>query len=193
MARNMGNYLDQTVHARAFSLIEMLATLTLLAIMLFLASPLWRPLLQANLHQAQADKIIVALEYTRIFAITQSKNISFCRRWLRGDPKDWSAGQIIKDESSGTVVRYVDALASKTAAVAQNTLIWRSSFSKNDCITFAGDGTPYGQQGSFYYCHARNDGGRNNFAALRIVLQGSGHIHAEKIEGQEARDGCALQ
>lgn len=165
---------------QAYSLLELLLAITLLTIILFTAAPMWGHLLQSGALATQGNKIAAAVEYTRILAIKRGHSISLCRSFGAGAPTDWSKGQIIKDDTSGAILRVF------AAASQRNKLLWNSSFSKNDCIAFTPLGLPNGQQGSFYYCSQDGRAG-----ASRIVVQETGNVSVQSLDAEEATEVCA--
>lgn len=160
---------------RAYTLIEFLLVCTLIIIILCITIPSWQFLLQNNAASAAVNKITTALEYTRILAIKQNKNISFCRIGFHASKssEDWSSGQVIVvlgPPAPATVLHTV-------AAVPKNDhLLWHSSFKKNDCIEFTPLGIPNGQQGSFYYYH-----GKQTKQIMEIVVQETGNIYKKSV------------
>jgi|GEM_PF-1423429 len=177
----MPHDLPKIIHSttKAYSLLEMLFVIALLMVFLSLAIPFWRLLTNNNAATLAGHKIVAILEYTRILAIKQTKKISLCRRSNAQDGRDWSTGQIIRNEETGAFLRSFEALPTNVK------LVWNSSFAKADCITFTATGTPDGQQGSFYYCvHAVKP------SALKIIVQTTGHVHTKIATEQEIEVNC---
>lgn len=150
----------------AYSLVELLITLALLAILLLVAIPAWTSFLLRNDATTGADRIVSALQFVRLESIKRGTNVSFCRV---GDPQeaagDWSQGQIARDVN-GKLIRAFDAVPK------QDKLFWNSSLGEDDCITFTSTGVTDGQHGDFAYCP---QGKSDN--ALLVVIQAVGEIH----------------
>jgi prepilin-type N-terminal cleavage/methylation domain-containing protein len=155
---------------KAYTLIELLLVMLLLAIILCITIPGWQLLLQHNSEVVNANRIVTILEYTRNLAIKKNKNIALCRKNFRDSKnnKDWSSGQLVIDVQNGSQLYELAAIAQ------QDQLLWVSSLNKNDCIEFMSTGELEGQQGSFYYCYGRKH-------AVEIILQETGNVSVRDI------------
>lgn len=168
---------------QGYSLMELLIVISLLATVLFFAVPQWHSMTQRSATIAQSYKVVAALEYARTLAIKNNQKVALCRRFTVPLQRDWSGGQVVRNMRDGKILRIFDAVPS------QSKLLWSSSFNKNDCIVFTPAGIPDGQQGSFYYCNYRN-GEVSQSGAGKIVVQETGNIYAQLLEGQQAQEGC---
>jgi type IV fimbrial biogenesis protein FimT len=154
----------------AFSLLELLITLTLLVILLLATVPSVQHLVLENRATQIANRFIAAINYARSEAIQLHQIITFCSS---SDHKTcggtWRDGQIILTPN-GRLLRVYEALA------VGDHLRWDSSFNRDNFLRLSPSGFTYGQQGSFYYCPAN----KNLNYAWRIFVQQSGRMRVEQ-------------
>ena len=116
---------------RGFTLIELMVTLVVLAIVVGIAIPNFSTMIRDNRSITLADELIGAVNYARAQAITASGPVSLCAS-SNGTTcgSDWTEGWIVFTDGVtsdtvtppvvSTVLRYWDAPASATITVAQN-------------------------------------------------------------------------
>lgn len=66
-------------HSKGFTLIELMLTLAVVAILLTMAVPSYRTFVQGNRVASQANTLLTALAYTRSEAVKRAAVISICR------------------------------------------------------------------------------------------------------------------
>ena len=66
-------------HSKGFTLIELMLTLAVVAILLTMAVPSYRTFVQGNRVASQANTLLTALAYTRSEAVKRATVISICR------------------------------------------------------------------------------------------------------------------
>jgi type IV fimbrial biogenesis protein FimT len=86
-----------TVQRRnGFTLIELVITIALLAILIGMALPSFRATIQNNRMTAQANEMVTALQFARSEALKRSAPVTVCASDTSQDPaqcgSDWSAG-----------------------------------------------------------------------------------------------------
>jgi len=67
------------IRARGFTLLELMFTLTMAAVLLGLAIPSFRTMTASNRVVTQANEMVSAVNFARSEAITRNTNITFCR------------------------------------------------------------------------------------------------------------------
>lgn len=126
-----------------YTLLELLLTLLLSAILFSLASISWLTLIINNTITTKINHIFAALQLTRSEAITRGEQVTFCSSnnhlTCNGE---WNDGQII--------INHANKVVQSFPSIPKNyILIWKSSFGKNNAITFTPIGDTNGTQGSF--------------------------------------------
>lgn len=160
-------------HITAYTLIELLITIAIAAILLVMATLSLNSFSAKNRVASSCAKIFTTLQFARSEAISRGENIIFCKS---NDHKTcsgvWSDGQILI--ANDEVIRVL-------SFPSQDTLQWESSFGKDDYLTFTPSGATNGQQGSFYYCPKNSKA-----AALAIIVEQTGRIRiaTQTADGQ---------
>jgi len=65
-------------HARGFTLIELMMTLAVVAILLAVAAPAFGGLIQSTQAQSSRSALVTALNTARIFAVSKTANVVVC-------------------------------------------------------------------------------------------------------------------
>lgn len=129
---------------RAFTLVELMITLALLAIFASVAVPAFAEFISRNRQQALQDEMLAALHFTRAQAILSNSVVEICASSNGAACQtSWSQGWIIRQTSSGDLLR-INQQAPGTA------LRWRG-FGQN--VRFASNGTSFASNGAFYECN----------------------------------------
>ncbi|MCQ4274876.1 GspH/FimT family pseudopilin [Stutzerimonas degradans] len=102
-------------HNRGFTLIELLVTVAILAILLGLAVPSFRSLIENNRTQTAANNLTGALQFARSEAIKRGVATQICRRNGNAcaNATTWGDGWLVKI-SGGDVLQVWDATANGT-------------------------------------------------------------------------------
>ena len=96
---------------KGFSLIELMVTLAVLAIVLGLAAPSFSSMLQDNRALSLGSELQGALQFARSEAVKRRLNVVICRRNAAGSAcengADWSVGWLVR-QSGGDVLKVWD-------------------------------------------------------------------------------------
>lgn len=120
-----------------FTLIELMFSITVLAILLGLAAPSYRTFITSNRLTAQANELVADLSLARNEAASRSRNVQVCiassPTSCEGSGSDWAAGWIVWGDNNNNgsleaneVIKYVEPLAgsvSMTASGPSNTSV----------------------------------------------------------------------
>ncbi len=94
---------------KGFTLLELMVTLSILAIMMALAFPSFSSLLIKQKIKSKRDELMSAFQYARTEAVTQNRSVSICASPNPWDSSptcskstDWSTGWIVFYDSSGS-------------------------------------------------------------------------------------------
>ena len=163
---------------KAFTLLELLISMSILIVLLLIITPSIKDFVQKNIAEAKVYQIVAALQFARSEAINRGQKVTFCKSSDGASCSgNWISGQIVLDADS-KVIRVLDKIPDG------DNLIWKSSLSedKNDFVRFLPTGETDGQQGSFFYCSHGNP--NNSFA---IIIQNSGffRVSSKTSEGKD--------
>lgn len=170
----------ENLYQKAFSLIELLVAISLIAISLSIAIPSLRQTISKNYAIMYANELMVALQFTRAAAIWLGEPVIFC------GSKDhitcngsWQDSLIVVTAKTGKVMRVMPAV------FAKDKLIWRGSFGTTKAITFLPQGFTNGLQGSFYYCP------KNSLeSTFAVILNSIGRVRIVNELSKEKRILC---
>jgi type IV fimbrial biogenesis protein FimT len=156
----------------AFTLIELLIAISIMAILLLISIPSVYDLVVSNRTTAEVNNIISALQFARNEAIRNGVPVKFCKsinhKTCGGN---WQDGQIVINESNNEIFRVFLALPKG------DNLTWNSSLGKEDYIEFSAIGSTNGQHGTFSYC----PNGEKKYARAIIISQAGRIRVADKL------------
>lgn len=93
-------------HARGFNLLELMAGITVFAVLLGIGVPSLRRMSDTNAVSAQVNEMVTALATARSEAATRGIRVSMCPsappQTECADPADWSVGWIVFTDDIGT-------------------------------------------------------------------------------------------
>ena len=127
-----------------FTLMELMVTLSISAILLTLAVPSFKNLIQDNRAYTQVNKMHTALMYARSEAVKTGKNVSVClpeadNSACGSTSLDWSGGWAVFD-SDNNILRSWEALSGNPVFKGPNAIITFSSTGEAtdaSCFTLA--------------------------------------------------------
>lgn len=166
--------LNDRTHTKAFSLIELLIVIIVVAIMLLVAIPSWQEMISKNHATAYANELIMALQLARATAIKTGKSVKFCgSKHHKICDASWENGSIIV--TSNKVLRVLPPVFAGD----------KLSCNHISGITFSPNGFASGQQESFYYCP-------KNFPknARAVILNATGRARISKTTPDNERISC---
>jgi len=178
---HISNLLAQKAKNLGFTLVELMITLVVLAIMLTIAIPSFRTFISNNRLNTSADSLVNALNYTRSIALTNNGNVRICPFNAANSTacgNDWSTGWIVVTQPAvGAEV----LLKSQENATAGPTIT-----ANNNTITFDSRGLASSST-NFSFCD--NRGG--NFARSVQVMT-TGYIQSGDRPGQAVWNNNAI-
>lgn len=156
---------------RAFTLIELMITVALLAIVSSIAIPNFADFVERNRQHAIRDEMLSALQYARAYAVMSGGAIELCASG-NGEAcqTDWSSGWMIRSLRSEMTHRH-------SRLARDNPLRW-SGFS-ND-IVFYTNGTSPSSNGFFYQCHDKR-------VSWQVILSRQGRIRLGSEQENEKK------
>lgn len=166
-----------TLHQRAFSLIELLITLTLLALLSSIALPSFAELIERNRIETLRNLLQTQVNHARASSVLHNRRVEVCGS---------SDGQSCDNRwHIGWLLRFIDTQEpiSQHVLSANDRLKWAGFQQK---ITFHHNGTAPLGNGRFYFCNSQND------VVLQMVLNRQGRLRrVSGLEaGQESSLGC---
>ena len=172
---------------RGVTLIELLITLAVAAVLLQMALPGAHDLLQSHRAAAASNAVIGAVQLARASAITYRTAVTLCPRdgQACGRRAHWrNGGLIFLDANRNAQLDSGEAMLGAMAAVeAGATLAWRS-FRNRGYLRFEPSGYTAWQNGHFQYCPASGDARH----ARQIILNAQGRTRSARD-----RDGDGIR
>lgn len=144
---------------QAFTLIELLITVSIVGILLITIVPAMHRFITHNEAVTETNNIVAALQFARSEAIKRGVNVKLCKKG------NWRDGQVV-ETSQGKILRDFSALP------VGDKLILDSSFGQNNCVEFSSIGyTSNGQRGTFYYYPHNEDS-----EMRKIIINATGRV-----------------
>ncbi|MBF7684831.1 GspH/FimT family pseudopilin [Acinetobacter sp. B10A] len=172
------------VKLHAFTVLEFIITLAILAIVTTLALPAFAQL-QARLESKNIYPYLnTTLQRYKLHAVTQRQNVILCSTnngQTCNQSNSWNHGILaIHDQNYNHRVDPTDPVLSfHHNSIHHGTLTWKGGATTTKIIVLQGDtGLPRGSMGSFYYCSDKN-----NQLSHKNALSHMGHLRHEKLNG----------
>lgn len=114
---------------RGFTLIELMVTIAVLAIVIAIAAPSFTSVIQSNRTTALNQEMLGAIQLARSEAVKRRKEVIICRTENQAvctNGADWSAGWLIR-EVGGDVVKVWDPIAGMALTGPSAGVVFHSS------------------------------------------------------------------
>lgn len=163
----------------AFTLIETLISLSILAILLAIFLPAARNFIHRTQDEILQGQLLQAIEQAKSEAQARHVSIGLCKNG------EWNRGQLIfLDENADGVIRNSEQIISVVQASSQHGKIYWRAFPKyRDYLSFLPAGLTRSDNATFWHCHETS-------AIWAIIINKSGRarvIYPDK--NGEIRDG----
>lgn len=140
---------------RGFTLLELLVTISVAAILLAIAVPSYRSIVQRNSMAAQVNDLVGALNYARSEAVSRGQRVYLCQSSDQAhctDGNDWSDGWIVysPDPTAAGVSPASDNIIRVESGTTGQVQISRSN-GLPPHVSFNADGFALGSQGDFVF------------------------------------------
>lgn len=162
-------------HCGGFTLMELLVALAVAAILVTIAIPSYRSLVQRNTMTAAVNDLVGDLNFARNQAVTRGQRVYICKssgNATCADTGDWSQGWLVYAPDPGTdtptadnLLRVSPPIESQISIEGNNNIVSKAFFDAN--------GFAMGSIGSLV---AHGDGTNQE---TRIVVAGTGRIRTE--------------
>jgi type IV fimbrial biogenesis protein FimT len=175
----MGIPYSSTRHSnRGFTLLELIVAMAVAAILLAIAIPSYRSVIQRNSMAATVNDLVGDLNFARSQAVTRGRQVYVCRS--RGNNScdgdgDWSDGWIVYAPDPGTsaptptnVLRVHSALTNQIRIVGNNNITSEVFFDPN--------GFAMGSIGTF------TASAEDSVQQTRVVIASTGRIRTETVQ-----------
>ncbi|MDF1796418.1 MAG: GspH/FimT family pseudopilin [Coxiellaceae bacterium] len=130
----------------AFTLSEMMLSITILMIVSAMALPVWQSIQRRQHLRLQLNQLNTMMRFAQMTALSRREVITLCGSHGLSCDGDWQAGLLVVIGNNQAKLRYVRRDFKRWR------LSWRGSFGCNDYLKFAPSGFTLGQQGRFYLC-----------------------------------------
>ncbi|WP_426664593.1 GspH/FimT family pseudopilin [Rhodanobacter aciditrophus] len=173
-------------NARGFTLIELMVTLAVLAILTMIAVPSFRDTIRRNRVNSASNALLADLGYARAEAIDRGQTVTMCPSAngtsCTSSGTAWGSGWMVYSYPAGA--------ASSNAAYATGNLLLRAAAKQNGVAIWAAQATypSFGQQGQlkpagtklrYITCFSDSSGTTSNTSAVpgvELDVNGSGNV-----------------
>lgn len=165
----------------AFTLIELMVTLSVLAILLMVAIPSFQTMILNSRLSSNADTFVNALNYARNTALSQAMNVKVCPLSTPGSSTcgtDWTSGWIVVSQPSGGTDTLIKSQQSTNADPELTANVSNVIFDPHGLST---------TQSNFTLCDSRG-----STYARSIEVLATGYVQAGATPGQAVWNNGAL-
>jgi len=158
---------------QGFTLVELLITLSILAIVLTMAIPAFSEATDSVRRRTQVNQLLADLNFARNRAITSRRTVSLCAGKTSCDGiARWKDQVVIFDDLDGNGRLDGNELPLRVSTLA-GTYEWNwGNFRNQRHMSFKPDGTTHSLNGTFTLC-------RENQALHKIVINATGRMRLE--------------
>lgn len=171
---------------KAFTLVELLVTLSVLAILLSIALPNFQRQIANNRTSVLAEDLIGAINFARIEAIKRGKAITFCpmNDAKTGCGSDWKKGWFVVVDTAATDITKppvvaVGAILKRWDKLNPDAVI--TATGGREFIRFTGTGTLARSEGTAVAVITSQVGKCTNNASRKITVALSGMLTTERV------------
>ncbi len=166
---------------QGFTLVELLVTLTVLAVVLAIAIPTFNSSLESVRQRTLVNQLLADLNFARSRAITTRRPVSLCAGAASCDDQAMWSGQVLifDDLDANGMIDETDVTLRTTAVTPSHSWKWRN-FRQQRHMTFKPDGTTHSLNGTFILC-------RHETPLRKIVINITGRA---RLDAPKADDLC---
>ena len=172
-------------HARGLTLIELLITITIAAILAAVALPNMSEFVKNNARSARLNDLSTAINFARSTAITRGVPVAICARSTANgkacstNPSDFTNGVVVVQAASTAVSRagpLVTPAPWEAIRVIEGTSATTSRFTGDAAfVVFEPSGMPSAAVANLRFVHCDNRDGSSAQHARAIVMSATGH------------------
>jgi type IV fimbrial biogenesis protein FimT len=166
-------------NANGYTLLELMITIAVLAILLLIAIPAWRGMMAQSRTTVLVSQLREAIYFARSEAMKRGVTVTLCKS---ADQKScsglWSDGQIVFLDwnGSGQVQSSKDILRVFDGLPVGSSLTWKGRLGVENYLQVKPSTVTEITNGTFYYCPFD----RNSKYARDIVLSSTGRVSVKK-------------
>lgn len=144
-----------------FTLVELMITLVVVAILLGTVAPGMARLMERNRIQTAADDLFTGLMLTRSEALKRNQNVVICKSangtgCATGGGTDWHDGWLVYADADGDSAADPNEILRVTSALRNGDTLYTSGSDFDDQVSYGVDGTASGI-GTFVVCNEAGD------------------------------------
>ncbi len=150
----------KSTYESGLTLIDLLITLSVAAIVLTTAVPSYHMIILNNRKAAQVNRFVSTLNLARSEAVKRGLDITICKTidgmtcYRSSDGKDWSKGWIVFVNSNGDHKRDTEEALLRVFQEEKNVYTWQGNHNFMNYITYRSSGFS-NNMGRFTYCDKR--------------------------------------
>lgn len=183
------------MHRRGFTIIELLVTLAIAALLGYLAAPPFTDLIQRMETTSRVNAIIGLVRFARQAAVTQRRWVALCPAVGEAcrDGGDWSRGIMVFADLNRDGSRQASepVLAYQSELDPGERLLWRA-FRNRNYLQFRTEGYTNWQNGSFLYCPASGDARYGKVVIINIQGRATPSVDSDGDGIDEQASGVPL-
>ncbi len=163
-----------------FSLVEVIATMAIAAIVLSVGVPSFQSYIQNNRQTTAINELATALQLARNSAVSRRVQVTVCKSpdgnncVVDGNTSDWTQGWIIFADTNNDNIRDADEDILRVHGPIQGNVTISGGGNTSDSISFSPNGLLASLNGTITYCDSRGD----NYASALVVSR-TGRVRFE--------------